>query len=96
MEEDTDFPSRSLLTGIPPRDCHFSNAVAELLVKALDLFLPGAPGLYSETWDGTRLPRRVDADEQHVVALQFDGLLIGEGDRLAGPEVFAGLRAVEA
>src|ERR1035441_8658749 len=44
---------------------------------------------------GMRLPWRVDADEQHVVALDLDGLLVGEGDRLTGPEVFAGLRAVQ-
>src|ERR1035438_2047794 len=51
---------------------------------------PGAPISV-----GAVLPWRVDADEQHVVALDLDGLLVGEGDRLTGPEVFAGLRAVQ-
>lgn len=70
---------------------------------------PGAPGpvrrggtglehpvIVRRQTGGVRLSRRVDADEQDVVALDLDGLLVGEGDGLAGPEVFAGLRAVEA
>ena len=39
---------------------------------------------------------RTDADEEGVVALDFDGHVGGEGDVAAGFEVFAFLWAVEA
>jgi hypothetical protein len=40
--------------------------------------------------------RRGDSNQQDVVASQPDGLVVGEGDVLAGPQVFAGFGALEA
>ena len=69
------------------------------------MLAPQIPGLRSETW-GTRRVRSIqthiflfrlgDSDQQDVVAGQFDGHVVGQRHLLAGPEVFAVLRAVEA
>jgi hypothetical protein len=45
---------------------------------------------------GRFLFRRVDADQQNIVAGHLDGLVVGERDRLPGPQVLAFLRAMQA